>query len=463
MRSIRKADSEMNETDPRVCRASQSLLLLATLLVLCAGSVARAQVTQATQDTPELPAPSPPAHSIEDLNYLAGDASVPSFSDSILNLQGKFRQSLFRKGLALRLVTQSQYAQNTLAAPVPPDEQAYIGQHPFEGAMVQPILSWDLRQLHLRRAQLYAGGVWNWVSWNPAGPKTFQLWDLYFYKGWGRDRIQMKAGYISMNLEFVGLFVGGSTATGGQGVYAVLPYEVGMSYFPLTSPAASLRLGGPEHLYVKSAAQRSIDPAGGPAEVARNATGFRFAPHGDKLLLLNEAGYLRDAAKDVRETWFRAGYLYNTTSYKNVATMQPESGNYCGYALFDRQLMRTSLEHPDHGLYAGLSFMTVPDALNPYSRYYEARLYKEAPLERRPADLLSFVASHTSYGRLDTNSLIAQGKTVWRSGSTLTGSYALHVSPGDFVSLGMSYLYGPAITPRVPNALIFLTSWTTYF
>lgn len=460
MRSVRKADSEMNGTDPRAGRASRSLLLLAPLLVLWAGTSARAQ---ATQDTPNLPAPPPPLHSIEDLNYLAGDASVPSFSDSVLTPQGKFRQSLFRKGLALRVVTQMQYAQNTLAAPVAPDDQVYIGQRPFENAMVQPILTSDLRQLHLRRAQLYLGGVWNWVSWNPAGPKTFQLWDLYFYKAWGRDRVQMKAGYISMNLEFVGLFVGGSTATGGQGVYAVLPYEVGMSYFPLTAPAVTLRLRGPNHLYLKSAAQRSIDSGGGPAEVARNHTGFRFLPNGDKLLLLNEAGYLRNATKHVQETWLRAGYLYNTTSYKNLATRQGESGNYCAYALLDRQLLRSNLEHPDHGLYAGASFMTVPDALNSYSRYYEARFYKEAPLERRPADLLSFVASHTSYSRLATNSLVAQGKTVWRSGSTLTGSYALHVSPGNFLNLGMTYLYGPAITPRVPNALNFLASWTTYF
>lgn len=440
--------------------AQATHLLLAATLALGAGIHARAQ---SAQSTPDLPAPTPPAHSIEDLNLLAGDASIPPFSDSVLNPQGGFRQSLFRKGLSLRVITQMQYAQNALAAPVTPDAQVYIGQHPFEAANAVPILVSDLRQLHLRRAQLFLGGVWNWASWNPAGPKTFQLWNLYFYKGWGGDRVQMKAGYISMNLEFVGLYVGGSTATGGQGVYTVLPYEVGMSYFPLTAPAVILRVREPNHIYLKSAAQRSIDPGGGPAEVARNHTGVRFDPHGDKLVLINEVGYLRDAAKDTHETWFRAGYLYNTTSYKNLATGQRESGNYCGYALLDHQLLRSSLEHPDHGLYAGASFMTVPDALNAYSRYYEARLYKEAPVESRPADLLSFVAGHTSYSRLDTNSLVAQGKTVWRGETALTGSYALHVSSGNFLGLGMSYLYGPAITPRVPNALTFLASWTAYF
>ncbi len=439
--------------------------LFAAALVL--GVAASAQSVQDDPASPDLPAPTPPAHSIDDLNLVAGDASMPSFADSIVPVNSRFRQSMYRHGMTLRLITQQQYSQNTLAAPVPPDEQTYIGQYPFEDAMLQPIFVADLRQLHLHRAQLYVGGVWNWVSWNPAGPKSFQLWDLYAYKAWGHaggnPRVQMKAGYVSLNLEFVGLFVGGSTATGGQGVYAVLPYEIGMSYFPLTAPAALLRMQGPSHTYLKAAAQRSIDPGGGPEEVARNATGFRFIPHGDKLVAIGEAGYLRNAAKDAHEAWLRMGYIHNSTAYRNLLTGQPQTGNYCAYALMDYQFQRSSEEHPDHGVYAGASFMTVPDALNSYSRYYEARAYKEAPFERRPSDLFAFVASHTSYSRLETNNLMAQGKTAWRSGSTFTASYAMHASAGNFLAVGVTYLAGPAITPRVPNALTVLGSWTTYF
>jgi porin len=402
-------------------------------------------------------------HSIEDLNYTGGEAAMPSFFDSIIAVDSKLRQALFRKGLALRVISQAQYAQNMLNAPVPADEQAYVGQRSFESAMVQPILAADLRQLHLQHAQLYLGGVWNWVSWNPAGPRSFQLWDLYLYKAFGQDRVEMKAGYISMNLEFIGLFVGGSTATGAQGVYAVLPYEAGMSYFPLTTPAITLRVRGGKNTYVKSAAQRSIDSQGGPTEVARNHTGFRFIPHGDKLLLIGEGGYLRGASKNAHEMWFRAGYMYNTTAYKNAATGQSNSGNYCGYVLMDYQLRRSSQEHPSHGLYAGGSVMTAPDSLNPYTRYYEARLYKEAPFRSRPADLLSVVASRTNYSRYFTHNLTDEGKTVWRDGTTFTCAYSIKASPGNYINLGLSYLYGPAITPRAPNAFKFTATWTAYF
>jgi porin len=275
--------------------------------------------------------------------------------------------------------------------------------------------------------------------------------------------VEIKAGYIANNMNFVGLFVGGSTATGAQGVYAVLPYEAGMSYFPLTAPSFNVRIRGPENTYIKTAAQRSIDPNGGPTEVARNHTGFRFIPHGDKLVLINEAGYLRAADSDAHEMWFRAGYIYNSTHYRNEETGQSEAGNSCTYALIDYQLLKSSREHPKHGLYAGGSFMTVPETKNPYARYYELRLYKKAPVQSRPDDVLSGVASRTGYSNIFTDNLVSQGKTVWRAGTTVTGSYSLRASPGNYVSLGLSYVAGPAITPRVPNALNIIANWSLFF
>jgi porin len=423
--------------------------------------LSNAQGNTASQGIPD--SPKPAERSIEGLNYLGGDAAMPPFSDSIIDVDSRFRRALFRKGLAFRVITGPQYTQNLLDAPVPADEQVYVGQRAFESMFVQPILSADLRQLHLKQAQLYMGGVWNWVSWNPAGPKTIQLWALYFYKAFGEDRVEIKAGYIANNMNFVGLFVGGSTATGAQGVYAVLPYEAGMSYFPLTAPSFNVRIRGPENTYIKTAAQRSIDPNGGPTEVARNHTGFRFIPHGDKLVLINEAGYLLAASSDAHEMWFRAGYIYNSTHYRNEETGQSEAGNSCTYALIDYQLLKSSREHPKHGLYAGGSFMTVPETKNPYARYYELRLYKKAPVQSRPDDVLSGVASRTGYSNIFTDNLVSQGKTVWRAGTTVTGSYSLRASPGNYVSLGLSYVAGPAITPRVPNALNIIANWSLFF
>jgi len=434
--------------------------ILTAAFVVCVGISSHAQ----SNDTGlRLPEPPPPARSIEDLNYLGGDAAMPPFSDSIIDIKSAFRQGLFRHGLAFRVITGPQYTQNMLDAPVPADEQVYVGQRAFESMFVQPILTADLHQLHLKQTQLYMGAVWNWVSWNPAGPKTLQMWNLHLYKALGEDRVEIKAGYVANNMNFVGLFVGGSTATGSQGVYAVLPYEAGMSYFPLTAPSFNVRFNGPKHIYFKPAAQRSMDPEGGPREVERNHTGFRFIPHGDKLLLISEGGYQRAANANTHEAWFRAGYMHNQTEYRNEATGRYESGNYCAFALMDYQLTQPDRDRPGHGFYAGGSAMRVPDTLNAYARYYELRAYLKAPFRSRPFDVLSAVASRTGYSKYFTDNLVAQGKTVWRAGTTVTGSYSLRATPGSYLSFGLTYLYGPAITPRVPNALTFLANWGVFF
>ena len=426
-------------------------------VVICS----RAQSGDENQTPPDRPAPE--ARSIEDLNYLGGAAALPLFSDSIIDVHSRFRQQMYRKGLALRVMAGPQYTQNMLDAPVAADEQVYVGQRAFAGAMEHLIFTADLRQLGLKHAQFYGSGVWNWVSWRPAGPKVLGIWDLLLYKEFGNDRVEVKAGYVSNNLEFVGLMVGGSTASGAQGVYAVLPYELGMSYFPMATPSLNVRVNGPGRWYVKGAGQRSLDAEGGPASEARNHTGFRFAPKGDKLLTVEEIGWNRPASTTQHEAWFRAGYIRNATPYTNFRNGRKEGGNDGAFVLMDYQLRQPEARVPAHGLYVGASAMRAASRFTPYDRYYEARIYQMGPFRSRPADMVSVVASYTGHSRYLTNSLVEQGKTMWRNGASLTGSYTLHVARGQIASIGLSYIRGAAITPRVDNALTFATSYTVFF
>jgi porin len=419
------------------------------------------------QSTPDAPgaamATQNEGRSIEDLNLIGAETSMPPFVESPIDNNSGIRQALFRKGLALRGVLQGQYAQNALEAPVPADQQVYVGEHEFGGAMTNWTLTWDFRQLHAEHAQLYICGVWNWVSWDPAGPKSFQVYGAYFYKSFAGKLVEIKAGYIGNNLEVMGLTVGGSTATGAQGVYAVLPYELGLSYFPMTAPSLNVRLRGPGNTYVKAVAQRGLDPAGGPAEVGRNHTGLRFDPPGDKLLSFGEAGYRRTASETVHDTWFRLGYMRNSTPYTDLASGKERSGNSSSFVLMDYQLRKPDQFHPDHGLYLGGSAMTADSHFNAYDRYYEARLYQKAPFRSRPIDMASLVASYTGHSRYLTDSTVAAGKTVWRNSASVTGSYSLRVRSGQYMSIGLSYIHGPAITPRASDALTFATSYTVSF
>ena len=401
--------------------------------------------------------------SLEDLNMKGGDAAMPPFSDSVVDVNSAVRRSLLSKGIALRVINQGQYAQNTLRAPASADKQVFVGDHPFQATMSNPILTADLRQLGFQHAQLNVSGVWQWVSWEPAGPKAFDLWTLYFYKEFGQDRVEIKTGYNTNDLEFVGMQVGGSTASGVQGVYAVLPYEVGMAYFPLAVPQFNLKLNGPAHTYLKSGLQRSLAPAGGPATEARNHAGLRFDPKGDKLLLIDEAGYRRPSSESAGELWFRAGYLRNSTLYTNLANGKQEPGNHAAFALFDYQLRKPDPLKPWQGLYIGGSAMTAASQFNAYNRYYEARLYQMAPFRKRPGDVASILSTYTGHSKYFTDALVAKGNTVWRSSGSVTGSYNIHLAPGNYLSLGLSYIHGPAITPRVGDTLTFAASYSVFY
>lgn len=442
----------MNE---RITQTHGAIAILLAASALCNGQDPSAAPRQAST-------PPDSGRSIEDLNLVGAAASMPTFDDNLIGDESDFRQALFSKGFMIRVNALPRYSQNLLDAPVPAAEQVYIGQRPTWISGLNPIFTADLRQLGLRNAQLHIGAAWRWTTWNPAGPKTIALSSLYFYKMWNHHAVELKVGYIGNDLEFVGMQVGGSLATGAQGVYAVLPYQVGMSYFPLTAPSLNIRLRGPRHTYLKTGAQRSLDAAGGAASVARNQTGFRFIPKGDRLLLINEAGYQRASSPTAHSTWLRAGYLHNSTLYTNKITGQKEAGNYCAYFLMDYQLRAPDPRSPGHGLYLGGSAMTAPVRFNAYHRYYEARLYQKAPLESRPDDVLSFVAAYRGHSPHVTDSLVAQGKAVWRNSPSLTGSYSIHVSRGNYLTLGLSYVRGSAITPRVADTLTFTANWGLY-
>ncbi|KAA6464848.1 carbohydrate porin [Acidobacteria bacterium AB60] len=438
------------------CKQIRMALAIVMIALGCTSSTAQ------EQRTPE--GTSNPAASIESLNIPGGDAALPPLSDSAIDVNSPFRQVLWHRGLALRLVNTTRYAQNTLQAPVPADQQVYVGQHPFQGEVINPILTWDLRQLGLRHAQFDVSGAWQWVSWEPAGPKAFGLWTLYLYKEFGHDRVEVKTGYDSNDIEFVGMQVGGSTAGGVQGVYAVLPYEVGMAFFPLTAPQLNLKLNAPGRTYLKLGFQRSLDAEGGPATEARNHTGVRFDPKGDKLLSIGEAGFRRPATSSERAIWFRAGYLHNTTRYLNFASGRYEPGNHVAFALIDDQLTRSGVEHhPERGIYIGASAMTAASDFNAYDRYYEARLYKLGPFTSRPLDVASLVSTYTGFSKSLTDSLVANGASVWRNSASATGSYNFHLAPGNYLSVGLSYVHGPAVKPKADDALTFAAVYSVFF
>ena len=91
------------------------------------------------------------------------------------------------------------------------------------------------------------------------------------------------------------------------------------------------------------------------------------------------------------------------------------------------------------------------------SRPERIREVADASLKRLRTDRIDLF-----YSEYFANSLAAQGKTVWRSSSSLTGTYTIHVSRGGYLSLGLGYVRGPAISPGVADALTFTANLGLY-
>ena len=427
-------------------------ILLGTALLPCSLLIAQSD-SASTPAAAKATAAEPPG--MENLNLLGADIHMPPFSETILGANSEYRRALYSKGFVLRSNSTLMYSQNTLNPPAQGDQQYYTGDREFGRTMLNPMLTYDMRDFHLHDAQLYFAAGYNWVSWEPAGPKSLSMSDLYLYKAFANKHVEIKLGYIANDFEFLALQVGGVLSTGSQGVYAILPYEVGLSHFPLPAPAFNLKLSGPEHLYFKTSVQRSLDSGGGVATIERNETGFRPFPKGDKMVNVFEVGYNKPPTSTSGQTFARAGYIHNSTLYPNSRTGVPTAGNMCAFALIDQQLHQSDSAQPKQGIYAGVSAMGTSTDLNAYTRYYELRLYDEGPFKSRPGDTAALVSSHSNYNKYLVANLVAAGKTAWRNSSTITGSYNVEITRGIYLSTGLSFASGPDISPRIANALTF--------
>ena len=389
---------------------------------------------------------------IEAFNYPGAELLLPTFADSITGADNPLRRDLLCHGLAYRVVSNDNFTASPQSDPAAAAPQVYVGQRPTWTVASYYFLAADLRSLHLAGYQISTIAVVSRTSWYPGTLEASKMLQAVVFKSFFHKRIEIRAGYQNNDDQFVGMQVGGNAASGSVGVFAVPQNEMGLAYAPLSAPSVTARVQPVGNFYAKGGLQRSASPAGGPEDLQRDAAGFRFAPDGDGLLSIVEGGYQRNAQPDSPATWVRGGYMTNTTRYLSARTNTYLSGNRCWFVLADRQLHPTSVAAPAHGLYMGISAISVPSDLNAYPTYDELRFYQVAPLRSRPYDMASLVLSHTGYSRFTRAQLAAAGKTTASSLSTVSASYSVHLRSGIYISAGATYNTRPAISPRLPGA-----------
>jgi porin len=401
---------------------------------------------------------------IEELNLLGADSRFPTFADSVTGAGNPVRRAMLCHDFTYRFYNTEGLTANTLNDPVSASQQAYIGERPTWTVGVYLFITGDLQIIHLPGYQLTIEGAYSRSNWNAGSPRTLKMSQIVLYKHFFDRRLEIKAGIQNNDTDFVGMKVGGNQAAGSQGVYTILPAESGLAYMPLSAPTFIIRAQPKGFFYGKLGLQRATSAKGTVADLHRDSGGLRFAPAGDGLVSIFEGGYNRDSSATAPEFWVRGGYLNNTTNtYSNMKTGTVTGGNHCTFLLADRQLWRSNPDHPTHGIYIGASFMDVPPELDSYARYYEARIYKKAPLNSRPMDTVSLVSTYTDFSRYKTSQAFAAGKSAATHSATISASYSAHVAPGRYLTFLTTYNSRPAITPRLSGALTVMIQANMFF
>jgi porin len=182
-----------------------------------------------------------------------------------------------------------------------------------------------------------------------------RLNDLSFYYPFLEGKIELSAGYLANDLQFVSTYIGGNLQAGAFGPGASLPIQAGLSMAQDGAPGLNVTSHFHKNWYDKVGVQRSMYPqeTGLVSDWSEiNRYGVRFSEPFAKALVIDELGFRRSASTDSLSCNFRVGGLYNWSDYINFNTGK-FAPNWNVYLLGDQQLTRTSPTMPFRGLYGG--------------------------------------------------------------------------------------------------------------
>ena len=448
----------------KLVRASLPVLACATGVQLGLGlSQARAQ-SAPTPIPPPVSAPvegllnpMPPGNPyavFDQVRWKGVNIPLPGPADTVDQGADGFRQMLANDGIGYFLFTNSYYQDNLLPHLTPgrnpngtKQAQIYVGQKPTYYSANIGILTYDLSRYGIPNGQLAVGGTFLRTSWDPAGPNATILSQASYYQTLFDNQVELKFGYLSNSLEFLGTYVGGNLAGGVYGPSAGLPVEQGLSSSIYPTPGVNVTVHLDQHIYTKFGVERAVSPDGVTVEADENPSGVRFAVPNTGPMYIDETGYHVPASPGHDATWIRAAVTYNNSWYKNY--QQPghrANQNYGFFLLADRELFQFDRPHNNgsQGLYAGFSVEYVPPALNKFSQYYEARLYSFGLIPGRPRDQLSVVVTDNVFSHTLVNEERAAGELTNYNSLAVTTSYSAHVSHGVNLNLGFSYVNHPS-------------------
>ena len=429
-----------------------------------------------------IPPPLGNAYALADQLKLRGwTVPLPGAADTLD--QGLFgaRNALAEKGISYFGFSTSTFQDNVLRHGHPPGAnpslsqnsklEQYGGQLPTYTTADTIFLMYDLRRYGIPDGQISVGGSLLGTNWNPGDPDGIGVAQISYYQTLFNRRVEVKAGLLTNNLEYLGTQVGGSIANGLFGVSAAIPFETGQNLGSFPTPAVNVKVNFPEHVYTKFGVQRATSPDGLVTERLQNPTSVRFTVPNDGVLVIDETGYRVPPAPGQMSTWIRAAANYTSSRYRDFTLQQRRHNpNFGLYFLADRQLIQTAPNAGPgsaiRGIYAGVSAMYAPSYFNVFSQYYEARLYGFGLVPGRPFDFVSLVYNRNVFSEDLVRLTRSFGRLAHDNANTYTASYSAHVLHGVNLNLGVSYTDHPTAVGyngSTGSALSVLTNLFVWF
>ena len=151
------------------------------------------------------------------------------------------------------------------------------------------------------------------------------------------------------------------------------------------------------------------------------------------------------------QLWVRAGGIYNFTDYTTFDGGTAE--NWGGYALADYQIRKFDPASPARGIFVGASALYATPQVNPFSAYFEGRLYAIGLFDARPQDVDSVVIGRNVFSQSIRRRLAAVGTATAPSQFSVAYAHTFRVTPGVLVGPSVAYSDHPAFLGRFNASL----------
>jgi len=242
----------------------------AIALSICAAFLLRSP-SHAADLTALVPTLATPTPDFEALRIQGLTVALPGPQDTIDPAFAGIRSSLAAVGIGYIGYTNNNFFDNMLPAErTTLGQQVYSGQKPtfFTNNVMQ--MTYDLSRFGISDGQIVVGGIYNFDTWEPAGPNALSLATLSYYQTFLNRQVELKVGYLANVVEYWGPFLAGNLSSSIFGPSGLIPVQAGLSAWAWTKPAINIKVNGPDGLYNKFGVQVASNPDGPFAEKTGN-------------------------------------------------------------------------------------------------------------------------------------------------------------------------------------------------